>query len=169
MVYASCMFRTPASSRLPCTPKSLPMKNTLWLLFVVALLGCTQSVAPVSGPPPVAPTDAAAPTDAVAPTDAAGPSAAEDAGVPTDLVGALIIDVRSQKEWDSGHLPQAIHIPHTEIAEKIGEHTDDKNTKIVLYCAVGGRAGKAQQKLQELGFVDVENAGGYDDIKKRFE
>lgn len=133
------------------------MKNTILLLFLTALFGCSQTVAPVAEPGPVAPTDATAPADPA------------DNSLTASQPETLIIDVRSQEEWDSGHLPQAVHIPHTEIAEKIGEHTSDKNTKIVLYCEAGGRAGKAQEKLQELGFVDVENAGGYDDVQKRFE
>ncbi len=80
----------------------------------------------------------------------------------------IVIDVRSQEEWDSGHVEQAIHIPHTEIADRIAEVTEDKNAKIVLYCAAGGRAGKAKTTLEELGFTNVENAGGFDDVKDRY-
>ena len=80
-----------------------------------------------------------------------------------------IIDVRSQAEWDAGHLEQAIHIPHTKIVDRIGEVTNDKNARIVVYCAVGGRAGMAKEKLEQLGFTNVENGGGYDDIKLRYE
>ena len=81
----------------------------------------------------------------------------------------FVIDVRRQDEWDSGHVEQATHIPHTEIAERIAEVTEDKAAKIVLYCKAGGRAGQAKTKLEELGYTNVENAGGYDDIKSRFE
>ncbi len=84
-----------------------------------------------------------------------------------ELDDAVIIDVRSQQEWDGGHLAQAIHIPHTEIADRIGDVASDKDAKIVLYCAVGGRAGQAKEVLDELGYTNVENAGGYDDIKQR--
>ena len=81
----------------------------------------------------------------------------------------LIIDVRSQREWDSGYVKGAIHIPHTQIADEIGKHTTDKNRKIVVYCAVGGRAGKAKKSLEAMGFTNVENAGGYEDAKKTYE
>ena len=67
----------------------------------------------------------------------------------------LIIDVRSKGEWDSGHLSQAVHIPYTEIADQIAKHTTDKNRKIVLYCRSGGRAGKAQKALEDLGYKQV--------------
>ncbi|MFK8112477.1 MAG: rhodanese-like domain-containing protein [Rubripirellula sp.] len=81
----------------------------------------------------------------------------------------FVIDVRGKSEWDTGHVAHAAHIPHTEIVERIGEVTDDKNARIVVYCAVGGRAGKAKAALEELGFTNVENAGGFDDIKSRYE
>lgn len=45
----------------------------------------------------------------------------------------FVIDVRSQEEWDTGHLSQAILIPHTDIAERISEVTEDKSAKLVLY------------------------------------
>ena len=44
-----------------------------------------------------------------------------------------VIDVRSQKEWDEGHLETAIHIPHTEIVDGIAKVTDDKSAKIYLH------------------------------------
>ena len=81
----------------------------------------------------------------------------------------FVIDVRSKEEWDTGHVEQAFHIPHTEIGERIGEVTDDKDAKIVVYCRVGGRAGRAKATLEELGFENVENAGGFNDVKDRFK
>ncbi|QDV22359.1 rhodanese-like domain-containing protein [Aureliella helgolandensis] len=97
-------------------------------------------------------------------------SAAEDGAVASSgQAEEIVIDVRSQAEWDAGHVPQAIHIPHTEIADRIAEFTKDKQAKIVVYCAVGGRAGKAKTALMDLGYLNVENAGGYDDIKDRYQ
>jgi phage shock protein E len=83
--------------------------------------------------------------------------------------GKFVIDVRTQAEWDSGHVEQAIHIPHGEIANRINEVTSDKNAEIVVYCAAGSRAGRAKVALEQLVFTNVENAGGYDDIKQRYE
>jgi len=45
----------------------------------------------------------------------------------------FVIDVRSQKEWDEGHLESATLIPHTEIVEGIKKVTDDKDAKIYLF------------------------------------
>ena len=80
----------------------------------------------------------------------------------------FLIDVRSQKEWDDeGHLENAILIPHNEIVDRIAEVTEDKSSKLVLYCRSGGRAGRAKAALEKLGFTNVENAGGYQDLKKK--
>ena len=80
---------------------------------------------------------------------------------------AYWIDVRSSEEYASGHLEEASNIPHTEIAEKIASITSDKNAAIHVYCARGGRAGKAKAALEELGYTNVTNEGGYEEIKAR--
>lgn len=99
-------------------------------------------------------------------TDGTKSQTAKPGGTPSKV---FVIDVRSKSEWDGGHVEQAVHIPHTEIGTRISEVTDDKGAKIVLYCAVGGRAGKAKGTLEDLGFTNVENGGGYDDVKDRFK
>ena len=87
----------------------------------------------------------------------------------SDEANVLIIDVRSSAEWDAGHHRQAVHIPHNEIAARIGDVTSDKSARIVLYCAAGHRAGLAKDELEQLGFTNVENGGGYEDVKLRNE
>ncbi|TWU04411.1 rhodanese-like domain-containing protein [Stieleria varia] len=131
------------------------MRKVLICLFASAVVGCTTQTSSVS-------TD----QDTAVSADVAPVQAGSETGTEPDVI---VIDVRSQEEWDSGHVKQAVHIPHTEIAERISNVTDDKDAKIVVYCAVGGRAGKAKTKLEELGFTNVENAGGYDDIKSKYE
>lgn len=81
---------------------------------------------------------------------------------------AIWIDVRTDKEWQAGHLESATHIPHTEIAGSIASLTEDKNAPIKLYCRSGGRAGKAKESLEELGYTNVENVGGLEDAQKAF-
>ncbi len=76
------------------------------------------------------------------------------------------IDVRSDKEWNSGHLDGAVHIPHTEITEKIVSLTDDKNAPIKLYCRSGGRAGMAKKELEKMGYKNVTNVGGLKDAEE---
>lgn len=75
------------------------------------------------------------------------------------------IDVREQDEFDSGHVKEAIHIPYTEIAEKIAEVTTDYAAEIHLYCRSGRRSGVAKDVLNALGYLNATNDGGLEDIK----
>ncbi len=81
----------------------------------------------------------------------------------------IVIDVRSEAEYDTGHIEGALLIPHDQIADKIGEQVKDKKQKILLYCKSGGRAGLALKTLEGLGYTDVENLGGLEDARKHLE
>ncbi len=129
-------------------------------LMAISLVGCSSQT-----PPEAASTDGELPAAATPDSDDTSSAPANQ----DENASAIVIDVRSQDEWDSGHVEQAHHIPHAEITERISEVTQDKDAQIVLYCAAGGRAGRAKTALEELGFTNVENAGGYDDVKERFE
>jgi phage shock protein E len=74
--------------------------------------------------------------------------------------GYILIDVRSEEEYDSGHIPTSVNIPHTKIQEETAKILKDK--LIIVYCKVGGRAGIAENKLIELGYQNVINFGGID-------
>lgn len=95
---------------------------------------------------------------------AAGPSKAEQAA---SLIkgGAVVIDVRSPAEYAEGHVDGALNIPHTEIASRLAEIAGHQNDPIVLYCRSGRRAGLAEATLQEQGFTNVLNAGGYETLR----
>ncbi|GAA6135346.1 hypothetical protein NBRC116188_21360 [Oceaniserpentilla sp. 4NH20-0058] len=69
----------------------------------------------------------------------------------------LLLDVRSQEEFDAGHAYGAVHIPHTEINEKAAVLLKNKDQKIKVYCKSGGRAEKAKVALEALGYKNVEN------------
>ena len=80
--------------------------------------------------------------------------------------GALLVDVRSQGEWDDGHLEGAVLIPHDQVKSRIAEFGEDKARPIVVYCKVGGRAGMAESALKKAGFTSVINGGGYAELMK---
>jgi phage shock protein E len=82
-------------------------------------------------------------------------------------VKPVTIDVRTQAEWDAGHIEGALHLPVDVIGERIAAAVPDKTTPVVLYCKAGVRAGKAKGVLEKLGYTRVENAGGYEDLKKK--
>jgi len=78
--------------------------------------------------------------------------------------GALVVDVRTEEEFQSGHLPQALNIPHDEITKHLSDLPPDR--EIVLYCRSGTRSGRALKALQDEGYDKVYNGGGYTDLKE---
>ncbi len=74
-----------------------------------------------------------------------------------DIAKPLIIDVRTEAEWRSGHIEGAVLIPYEQIGEKIGAVAKDKTKRIYLYCRTGRRAKIAQESLNKLGYKDVIN------------
>lgn len=80
---------------------------------------------------------------------------------------ALIIDVRTLKEWNQGHLASAQHMPLQNIAKQSTTLLPEKGQKIYLYCRSGNRSGKAKIILQQLGYSNVINAGGLSAASKR--
>ena len=81
---------------------------------------------------------------------------------------AILIDVRSAEEFAQDHIPGAINIPHTEIAEKISSVAPDKSAEINLYCRSGRRVGVAIEALEKLGYKNTHNLGGLEDARKKF-
>ena len=73
----------------------------------------------------------------------------------------VVLDVRSQQEYDSGHVPGALHIPYDELAGRVDEVKAQEADKVVVYCEAGGRAGKAEATLQEAGFENVYDLEGH--------
>jgi phage shock protein E len=84
-----------------------------------------------------------------------GAFAADSAGPKAPYV----IDVRTETEWNAGHLEGAVLIPHELIGERIIKVTDDKKAKIDLYCRTGRRSGIALEVLKKAGYEDVTNLG----------
>ncbi|MDS4027043.1 MAG: rhodanese-like domain-containing protein [Candidatus Contendobacter sp.] len=76
----------------------------------------------------------------------------------------LIIDVRTADEYRAGHVQAAINIPYDEIASRIAALAPDYDSRIVLYCRSGHRAGIAEQALRQMGYHQVENKGGLNDM-----
>ncbi|WP_373233476.1 rhodanese-like domain-containing protein [Cohnella sp.] len=68
-----------------------------------------------------------------------------------------IIDVREQDEWDSGHIPNARHLPLGSIGQRHGEL--DRSQPHIIVCRSGNRSGLACELLEELGY-DVMNMPG---------
>ena len=87
-------------------------------------------------------------------------TAEEAKGIMDTEEGYVILDVRTQEEYDQGHIPEAIVIPHEEIAEKAGEVLTDKEQLILVYCRSGRRSKIAAEALVELGYTNIKEFGG---------
>ena len=76
-----------------------------------------------------------------------------------------LIDVRTQEEYDSGHIDDALNfniINNETFLEQI--ETLDKNEPVFLYCKMGGRSNRAAQLLKDQGFTKIyDYSGGYND------
>jgi len=81
-----------------------------------------------------------------------------------ELVGHVVLD--TQPEFNEGHLPGALLIPYDEITSRVSKLHADKSRPIVLYCRTGRRSGIAKQSLEQLGFTQVLNAGGYEALNR---
>ena len=72
----------------------------------------------------------------------------------------LILDVRSEQEFAEGHVPGAINIAHTELADNLDKVWAYKDKTIVVYCRSGRRAGMAAQILLDNDFSQVKHLEG---------
>ncbi|MBX3157686.1 MAG: rhodanese-like domain-containing protein [Deltaproteobacteria bacterium] len=106
-----------------------------------------------------------------APAQGSSAPAKKDPAAAKALIGdgAVVLDVRSPDEYAGGHLSQAANIPVQDLSARLAEVEKlvggAKERPIVVYCAAGGRAGKAKQQLEAAGFTNVVNGGGYDDLR----
>ena len=74
--------------------------------------------------------------------------------------GYIIIDARTQSEYDEGHIPGAILIPEYEIADRAEKELPDKDQLILVYCRSGRRSKIAAEELVKLGYTNVKEFGG---------
>ena len=77
----------------------------------------------------------------------------------------IIIDARTQSEFDEGHIPGAILIPEYEIAERAERELLNKKQLILVYCRSGRRSKIAAAELVKLGYTNVKEFGGIIDWK----
>ncbi|REG88821.1 rhodanese-like domain-containing protein [Winogradskyella sediminis] len=78
---------------------------------------------------------------------------------------AIILDVRSQQEWDGGHIKNAIHIPINELNNRVDE-IKKFDKPIITCCASGARSAKAA-KFLNLNNIAATNGGGWINLKSQ--
>lgn len=75
----------------------------------------------------------------------------------------IILDVRSQEEYDEKHIPGAILVPNETIGTKDIPELPDKDQMILVYCRSGNRSKQAAEKLTALGYTNIIEFGGIND------
>lgn len=81
--------------------------------------------------------------------------------------GSGLLDVRTQQEYDSGHVPNSLHIPVDDVAKRMDEVRTLK-TPIICYCRSGARSDYTMKALNREG-IDCVNAGSWADVKKALD
>ncbi len=81
---------------------------------------------------------------------------------------SVMIDVRTDEEWNAGHIEGAIHIPLSEIKTDIENYEISKDEEILLYCRSGNRSGRAKVILDELGYTNATNIGGIASVSEQY-
>lgn len=75
----------------------------------------------------------------------------------------IILDVRTEDEYQEGHIEGAILIPDNEITEKAEDILADKSETILVYCRSGRRSANASKELSDLGYTNIYDFGGIND------
>lgn len=77
--------------------------------------------------------------------------------------GATVVDVRSRGEFAGGHAKGAVNIPLDQLNSNLGRFKS-KDQVIITCCASGMRSSSARQILKQAGFVNVHNAGPWQNV-----
>jgi len=120
------------------------------MLSLLTLSACAAPAAAAATPAPTA--TAAVEYKKISAADA---KARMDSG---DTI--VILDVRTQEEYDAGHIPGAILVPNETIVDKQPELLPDLDAEILVYCRSGNRSAQAAKKLIAIGYTNVVDFGG---------
>lgn len=86
-----------------------------------------------------------------------------------DYSDAILIDVRTEGEFNQGSPEGAINIPVDNITTDVNLLPKEKDQKMVVFCLSGGRSSHAKVLLEEMGYTQVINGGGYKEVEKKMK
>lgn len=75
------------------------------------------------------------------------------------------IDVRSEMEYRGGHVEGAVNIPLDQLQNRYKEIKGLGESPVVIYCRSGSRSSQAVSYLRQLGFENVHNGGGLEEVQ----
>ena len=84
----------------------------------------------------------------------------EAAAMMEEETGYIILDVRTQEEYETAHIPGAICIPNETIGTEDIPELPDKDQLILVYCRSGNRSKQASEKLAKQGYANIVEFGG---------
>jgi len=138
---------------------------TLALILSIASVSCSCSVLEASDGDGTSTADVAAPSFESLLAQGERPTAAQAQSFVAG--GAVLVDVRSQSEWDSGHAKGAVYLYWLDVNDQAADKLPNKQARIITYCAHGPRAWYAARKLRKLGFTHVlAMKGGFKDLEE---
>ena len=82
--------------------------------------------------------------------------------------GGIIIDVRSEAEFYSGHIENSLNIPLGILTSKL-DYLKDKDQAIIVCCASGMRSAGAAKLLSSKGYTSVVNGGGWSSLEGKLK
>ena len=82
--------------------------------------------------------------------------------------GGIIIDVRSEAEFYSGHIENSLNISISDLSSNL-DHLKCKDQAIITCCASGVRSAVAQKLLSAKGYNNVVNGGGWSNLEKKLK
>ena len=78
-----------------------------------------------------------------------------------DTQEVVVLDVREQSEYDSGHIPGAVLLPVGSIDEETAAAViPEKDSTVLVYCRSGNRSKTASSTLAGLGYTNIYEFGG---------
>lgn len=72
----------------------------------------------------------------------------------------IILDVRTEEEYNAEHIADAILVPNETITDKMPDLLPDLDAEILIYCRSGNRSAQAAKKLIAIGYINVYDFGG---------
>ncbi len=81
---------------------------------------------------------------------------------------AILLDVRSDDEYNQGHIPGSTHLALDRI-HTARKHIRGLDTPLFVYCLSGSRSAQAVQQLKQMGYTNVQNIGGISSYKGKVE
>ena len=82
--------------------------------------------------------------------------------------GGVIVDVRSEAEFYSGHIAKSINIPFVDLTLKL-DYLKDKGQAIITCCASGMRSAGVQKLLSAKGYTNLVNGGGWSNLERKLK